>query len=293
MTDSDLHNKIISALNAQTNILKADIQIVKSQIHKEGEAIRNHLDLFERRLQSIENDVKYLQKSSVRKNIIISGMFFSSYKDFEFQVVNKLNELLDINLKIDDFSDIYKLGKHKDAPIKAELISNIKKKQIFRNTHKLKGTKIYINHDLIKTDQENNKILRRHLKAAREKGLNAYIKRGKLCVNGSEFSVKSLDAQDDSLVEDGNDDDNSVDDRRANSAPSTPTPLTREAELYEDFGLAKDKEYNRYQPINEEGVPERTKDVKSNNLRGTQREPKKTSSDSGEPRYPVRAKRGG
>lgn len=87
-----------------------------------------------------------LSKRSQNKNNII--LFGLKKKNDEILVCKELTRLLDIRLEESDINDFFPLGRTENCPIKVELISYLKKRLIFKNTKKLKGTGVSITNDL-------------------------------------------------------------------------------------------------------------------------------------------------
>lgn len=71
-------------------------------------------------------------------------------------------------------------------------MSFLKKCEVLHNLKRLKGTNVFIVHDLCKEDREEQKILRAHLKSARSKNLLASIKGSTLFVNGEAYTIDQL-----------------------------------------------------------------------------------------------------
>ncbi|KAK9710717.1 hypothetical protein QE152_g25884 [Popillia japonica] len=135
---------------------------------------------------------------------------------------------LNVDLSASDINDIYAIGKQTTKPIIVKFISYLKKKEVLKNVRQLKGTKIVVAEDLIYEDRQRNRILRKHLLAARSKLLNAFIKANKLYVNGEAFTA-------DQLIEKESEDSLHVSiEKRSNSAPPTPTPRVAD---FEDLAL--------------------------------------------------------
>lgn len=104
--------------------------------------------------------------------------------------------MLGIELLESDFEDIHPLGKNNNCPIKLELKSYLKKKEILKNCHKLKGTKVAVANDLTHEQRKENKILVKHLKIARQRGgyESCYIRAGKLFIDGVSYLAKDLES---------------------------------------------------------------------------------------------------
>lgn len=241
-TSDDLYSKILKALKEQTDEIKSDIQHINSQISNEAALTRAKISTIESYQNKLKDNIIHLERVARKNNIIIFGLEITE-QNLVSAVIKKLNELMDINLCETDINDIYKLNKNKISPIKVEFVSFLKKKLIFGSVKKLKGKNIYINNDLCKEDQEKDKILRSHLKQAREKGYNAYIRKGKIIINKETFSPDQLEENGVFEIPTGLKQPSESNERRpANSAPSTPTPVLRSKQTENDFTGPKENQ---------------------------------------------------
>ncbi|KAG5858341.1 hypothetical protein JTB14_012551, partial [Gonioctena quinquepunctata] len=102
------------------------------------------------------------------------------------------NSILGINLNEQDSNNIFPLNPDAEAPIKLEFLSYLKKRKLFENVHKLKGSKITILNDMCYEDRNNYKILQQHIKEARSKQLSAKIKGLRLIVDGESYTAQQL-----------------------------------------------------------------------------------------------------
>lgn len=121
-----------------------------------------------------------LDRKSRKNHIIIFGLK-NPTKEHLKKIV-EINNLRNINLTVEDINNTYPLGRSDKFPIKVELISHLNKKLFLENCRKLRGTNVFITHDLTEIQREENKILRKHLGKATVSN-SAYIKGNKLVVN--------------------------------------------------------------------------------------------------------------
>ena len=114
-----------------------------------------------------------------------------SNKLLEF-TLNKIKELLDIEILQRDINNIFQIKSDQIAPIKIEFVSYLKKQTVLKNANKLKGKNIFISQDLIYEDRKDRKLLQTHLKAARSKNLYAKIKGNSLQINDDIYTIEQL-----------------------------------------------------------------------------------------------------
>lgn len=66
------------------------------------------------------------------------------------------------------------------------------KTEILSKVHLLKGSSIYIKRDLTESERGSYNKLREHMKLARSKHLNAFIRRDKLYISGDAYTAENL-----------------------------------------------------------------------------------------------------
>lgn len=176
------------------------IQIIKDVELK----LVNKAEVSETRIQELERENlllkeknEMLEKRQRRNNIVIYGINKVEYAQgnlLDF-IVGKLEGLLGVNLKLEHINNCFVLNNGPDkvtTPILVEFVSYLQKEKIFKNISKLKGRRIYITDDLTINERKQSQQLRTHLKLAKQRGNNAYIKGKKLFVNGEAYGAKDL-----------------------------------------------------------------------------------------------------
>lgn len=214
----DLHDELVKNRNEIKNFIEAS----EARLLLKIEELKNTVSQLQKDNNLLNEEVETLKRENIKKNIVIFGLNKKREEITAENVCLDLNQLLEIDLNVNDFSDIYPLGKTENSPIKIEFISNLKKKYLMKNCRKLKGKKISIAHDLTRKQRAENKILRKHLFLAKqeEKSQDCFIKGNKLHVNGETYEAGELETID-------------YPENKPNSAPSTPTPGNTEP-LLED-----------------------------------------------------------
>lgn len=94
-----------------------------------------------------------------------------------------------------DFSNIYRIGQeapNKIRPIFVELTSQLKKHEILGNVSKLKGSGVSISKDLIPSEREEQKIIYKNYKKAKELNYSTKIIKNTLMVNDVTYSIEEL-----------------------------------------------------------------------------------------------------
>ncbi|CAG9759995.1 unnamed protein product [Ceutorhynchus assimilis] len=144
-----------------------------------------------------------------------------------------------------DIDNVCVFGKSRHILVK--LTSFLKSREILTNCKKLKGTGVSISEDLSKEEREENKILRKHLKEAKEQKLNAYIKNNQLVVNGQAYTAEELQKEEETEIQNLN---------KPNSAPPTPNARPRQFSIEDGDKL---EEFESTVKINNK-IPERLED---------------------------------
>lgn len=278
---------IETANKKQTLELKTEIESIKTAINQE----RIERSQLEEKYKELKQKYTSLEKSLRKNNIIIFGIENNSEKPIAEFIVEKLNSLLNLNITADDINDTFTIGKQQqNKPIIVKFISYLKKQQVLKNSYKLKETnktletKIFISEELSLEERAAKKILHKHLREAKSKKLNAYVKGYTLHVNGETYTSQQL-AQIDLANNEGetveediqNDQPDTGMENKPNSAPATPNiRRNREEEkesTEEEIATKKRKlaktlastrsssrnQENKQQPRTEEKKPENKK----------------------------------
>lgn len=199
------------------NELKNQIQASEARLRLDFESLRKKVSFLERENTELRRKIELQDRNSRKNNLIVFGLE-NLTEEIPDTVCKEITKLLGINLTLADINNIFPLGRSNKCPIKIELISQLKKTLILQNSKKLKGTSVRIVQDLTELQREENKILRRHLKKAKETVTNsAYIKQNKLIVNNIVYTVEDLEPKDEE------EEIENTYNHRTNSAPPTPS----------------------------------------------------------------------
>ncbi|KAL3287341.1 hypothetical protein HHI36_001815, partial [Cryptolaemus montrouzieri] len=107
----------------------------------------------------------------------------------------EIERLLDVKIAQSDICDVYTLGRSDNSPVKIELLSYLKKKNILSNTRKLKDTSIVIAHDLTLQQRDEQKSLRVHMKRIKQSSKSkCFIKGKRLHVDNTSYCLSELES---------------------------------------------------------------------------------------------------
>lgn len=185
-------------INNNKDYLKKEIQSENLKILKKIEEQKKKVDDLLTSQINLECKFSQLHKNTRKNNIVIFGLNIPDKEELISYTLLQLNKYLELTIEKRDLNNIYQLrsgrslGTTNTPPIKIEFISYLTKSEVLINAKKLKGTNIFVSHDLSPQEREDFKVLNRHLKIAREKSDTAKIQKDKLIVNGNTFTIQNL-----------------------------------------------------------------------------------------------------
>lgn len=185
-----LLNSINDNLCTKIDNIKIDLDKLGSKVDKQLSSLERKIELLESENKELKHQVHLTQRFLKKKNLIIYGVPERNSENLVESVIDLIKEKLEINLRIEDISECFRLGKiiNKDRPILIGLVSSLKRTELLKNKTKLKGTNIFINEDLVAADRENKKFLVEKLKEARAQNREAKLKGNKLIVDGVSYT---------------------------------------------------------------------------------------------------------
>lgn len=189
ITTKQIYEEIVKSRNE----LRGSIEASEVRVLLKIESLNSRIRTLEKENRQLKNKVEILDRESRRNNLVIFGLNSVPREVSVDFISSQIKQLLDVQLDESNINNLYKLGNAENSPIKLELVSMLKKREILLNCRKLKGSKIYIANDLTEKQRGEYKILREHLSRAREDTENScYIKGNKLYVNNVAYTVEDL-----------------------------------------------------------------------------------------------------
>lgn len=192
ISNKDLYTKLESLLSLQTEEIKKEFRRENARILEILEEQGDKVKKLEVKCDSLDGDGRRTQKLLRKNNIIVSGCTTDGSADLK-GLIAELSERLGVNLTISDVNNFHRLRSQKGALFKVELVSFLKKLEIMKNTHKLKGSSMYVSHDLTIVEREDRKILIKHMKKAKSRGQDARLRGERLVIDGVSFSACHLE----------------------------------------------------------------------------------------------------
>lgn len=216
--------KLLNTIISQNNEIKSDIDQIKKDLSNQSrtiEIINCKVAILENENTELKNKLLAIERKSKRNNFIIFGVK-EDVADILTFVINIVRDTLNILISNNDINNIYRIGQkaaEKSRPIILELTTNLKKQEISRALPKLKNTGIRFANDLLPQDREQQKLLHKHLKEAKDKNHNARIFKNKLIINGVTYTYQDLKNTDEGETE------NHVIEVHSNPASSVNVPI--------------------------------------------------------------------
>lgn len=202
-------NELIKLLDNFKKEIKADIEdIIKREINKSNLSLSSKLEEYGNKCKDLEKENLELKTvvakqqrtiESIRRqnNIIFFGINEFSGENFdslENSILDLCNKVLSVQVTKTDLNYVRRIGKTGDRPrpVVVSLISKIKKREMFQNAAKLKGSKIYIGEDLDKDSQAERKELLKTQSQIRESGQSCLMRRNGLMIEGKFYHSSAL-----------------------------------------------------------------------------------------------------
>ncbi|CAG9824520.1 unnamed protein product [Phaedon cochleariae] len=183
-----LYELILKANKEQTQEIKTEIQENIKSLNRKLEKSIEEVEYWKRRSINLERKIR-------RNNVIVFGLKNEDEASIVNITIQRLNELLETDIRETDINNIYTIGKTENSPVVIEFISYLRKNTLFANKDKLKTLKdnrISIAHDLCQEDREEQKILLKHRKIALDQKEDAKIEGRTLYVNNKPYTTEEL-----------------------------------------------------------------------------------------------------
>lgn len=132
------------------------VESINIGLQKELNEVKSLLEVAKLEIAHLKQLTDLTEKKLKRNNLFIYGIDEREERTLE-TIVEFFNTKLEIPLCGDDINCTYRVGaqhENKTRPIIVEFISNIKKRLVFKNISKLKGSSVVIRDDLTRAEQE-------------------------------------------------------------------------------------------------------------------------------------------
>lgn len=186
LTTNQLYELLKHSQEEQTNKLTNEIKKISEKYDDKIKKLETNLD-------QLQNHYLNFERYKRKNNIMVFGLNLGNENLLQ-NTIGKLNSLLGINLTPNNINNLFPVGREQKRGVLIQLTTYLKKQEIFRNTPKLKGSKISIVNDLCKEDRERQNILVKHLKEAKKNKKAAKIKGFKLEIDNKVYTVEELES---------------------------------------------------------------------------------------------------
>lgn len=180
--------------------IKKDLAQNRNDLADKTKVLEDKVLALEVENKQLKTKLLNVERKLKKNNIFIFGLDPED-TDVTNAVIKVVNKKLNVALTVNDINNCYQIKNVDGKPILLELISYLKKSEIFNKVSKLKGTGIFFSDDLTYQDRQDKKQLLEHAKLAKAKNLDVKIKRGSIVVNGEQFTLSDLQTRDELTVE--------------------------------------------------------------------------------------------
>lgn len=196
ITNAELLKQVVDSIKNECEQIRKEL---KKELYSENKKIIEKIDNcyrnineLDKKIKHIDNRCKYLDRNSRKNNILIFGLQIPENSDLVKVTLEKIKELTDIDLSLNDINNLHTIRVGNKTVIKIIFVSYLKKELLLKNGYRLKGTNISFAEDLCYEDRQERKFLRKHLQVARSKNYFAKIRGQKLVVNNEVYSIDQL-----------------------------------------------------------------------------------------------------
>lgn len=173
----NMMTEMMRELKELRNDQKSIMEEVK-QINEETTTLRKENRELKDRMKVMEEKLEKIEKQNRKNNIIIKGIDFQNKTE---GIEQFCKERLGTEVKIEAFQNI---GTNERPMIMAKVNTWEQKVSIMKNKNKLRGTKIFVDHDMTKAESEVQKKLRERAKVEKSQGKEAHVGYQKIYING-------------------------------------------------------------------------------------------------------------
>lgn len=187
----------IDTLHQDQTKIKQDVKELDHQISMMSirlKELQGEHEKLQTQIQNSDLNSKKLTQEHSEKTIVLHGLQETCWEtegELLDRITNIFYDVLNINLSgyIEDISRIGRNGSNR--PLKIELISKRKTKEILQNTQYFRHTGLAVTEYLNKIALQERKQLKMALRNARNNGKHAIIKNNKLIIEGREVTLKT------------------------------------------------------------------------------------------------------
>ncbi|CAG9825675.1 unnamed protein product [Phaedon cochleariae] len=192
---SECYRLLIRALDNISKDITTKISEHKEEVSKKFkeadekiESLQNENKILKKQIESNERELK-------KNNVIIFGLQEEEEENLYEKVVDFIQNKIQIaDFNKSDLSCVYRFGRQDTypRPVLVKILALYRKSEILKNGYLLKNSNYSVSNDLSPIERQNQKILRKHLKKAKEQNLEAYIRGNNLIVDTKSYNSSDL-----------------------------------------------------------------------------------------------------
>ena len=186
-------NEVKAALSENKTALTKEIRDLKGDFFREITEIKQENRQLKEENKLLKEKLEQVDKDSRKCRLIFYGLSEKEDETLDVQsCLDLIKNKLQINCRFSDIKNYQRFGKEatdKPRPASLEVNSYFLKREILKNSKKLQGSKIYVTQEYTQQEYEDQKLLRVHLKKAREDQKKAYIKGKTLYIDNDKYTI--------------------------------------------------------------------------------------------------------
>lgn len=190
------NEEIKNQISNQQEALTKEIKAIRQEILEDVSQIRQENIALREEIKELKDRLTIVDKESKKYKLVVHGLEEGQDEVSDLRgCLDLINQNLGVECRFSDIRNSFRLGKplaEKHRPLSLETNNYFLKKEILKNSKKLKGTPIFISPDYTREEQADQKLLYQHLKKVRQSGQPAYIRNRTLIVDGQKLTLEEL-----------------------------------------------------------------------------------------------------
>lgn len=178
--------KLISEMNTKISTLNDKTENNEVQLNNLGATI-----------SELKKNQHYIEKQLKKKNLVFYNIVEADTEnqiELEGRIIEIIRNIMKLDILSNEIEDVRRLGRIRNTsrPILVEFSSYKKKLTIISNAKNLKGTDIWVKHDLTRTELEELAKNKKYLHSLKSLGYQAIIKNNKIYINGNAVNLGEI-----------------------------------------------------------------------------------------------------
>lgn len=124
--------KLLDEIIKTRRELKNSITASETRLILEIQNLKNRINNLEEENLQLREQLEQSNRNHNKNNIIVFGLKKKNDETITKSVCDEISQFLDVKLEEFEINDLFKLGKTENSPIKIELISHQKKRQLLK-----------------------------------------------------------------------------------------------------------------------------------------------------------------